>query len=150
MKNNNFKGMDLLKKLLAIDPEKRISAKEALNHPWFDSFKDSTPLKNKVKDNGKQLSKPGFFPFGKSLLRKKSEEFDSNSERKIDFQEASIQISVRDNETFDKVKILNSCLNDSEKSPKKSPGKSPVKSPKKCRFFDSKTQNKEQTMDSVK
>lgn len=145
-----IKGFDLLKKLLAIYPEQRISAKEALNHPWFGSFRDFTPLKNNVKDQEKQLSKPSFFTFGKSHLRKKSEEIDSNSERKINFQEASIQISARDNDSLDKAKILNSCFNDSEKSPKKSPGKSPLKSPKKCRFFDSKTQNKVQTMDSVK
>ena len=28
-------GLDLLNKMLTYDPEKRISAKEALNHPWF-------------------------------------------------------------------------------------------------------------------
>ena len=142
-----IKGLDLLKKLLSIYPENRVSAKEALKHPWFGSFKDFTPPKNKVKEQEKQITKTGFFTFGKSPLKKKSEEFDSNSERKINFQEASIQISARDNDSLDKAKILNSCLNDNGKSPKKSP----LKSPKKCRFFDSKTQNKEQTtMDSVK
>ena len=30
--------LDLLSKLLEIDPEKRISAKDALNHPFFDSL----------------------------------------------------------------------------------------------------------------
>lgn len=28
-------GLDLLQKLLAYDPEARISAAEALQHPWF-------------------------------------------------------------------------------------------------------------------
>lgn len=32
-------GMDLLKKLLAMDPKKRISAKEALEHNFFKDFK---------------------------------------------------------------------------------------------------------------
>jgi len=29
------KGVDLLSKLMALDPEKRISAKAALEHEWF-------------------------------------------------------------------------------------------------------------------
>ena len=33
--NNN--ALDLLNKLLEIDPEKRIKAKEAMNHPYFKS-----------------------------------------------------------------------------------------------------------------
>jgi serine/threonine protein kinase len=28
-------GIELIKRLLAMDPEKRISAEEALNHKWF-------------------------------------------------------------------------------------------------------------------
>lgn len=136
---------------MIIDPEKRLSAREALSHPWFASYRDFPPLQNKLKEKEKQLSKTGFFAFGKSHLNKKSEEFDSKSERKINlnFQEASNQISAREN-SFEKAKNLNSCFIESEKSPKKSPAKSPAKSPKKCRFFDSKTHNKEQTMDSVK
>eukprot|EP00245_Coleochaete_scutata_P009910 TRINITY_DN336_c0_g1_i1.p1 TRINITY_DN336_c0_g1~~TRINITY_DN336_c0_g1_i1.p1 ORF type:complete len:304 (-),score=62.39 TRINITY_DN336_c0_g1_i1:516-1427(-) len=34
----NDKGIDLLAKMLQYDPSKRISAKEALNHPYFDSL----------------------------------------------------------------------------------------------------------------
>ena len=33
----NENALDLLKKLLEIDPEKRINAKNALNHPYFKS-----------------------------------------------------------------------------------------------------------------
>lgn len=35
--NESPEAMDLLEKLLALDPKKRILAKEALKHPWFDS-----------------------------------------------------------------------------------------------------------------
>lgn len=31
-------GLDLLQKMLTYDPDKRISAKDALNHPWFKEF----------------------------------------------------------------------------------------------------------------
>eukprot|EP00245_Coleochaete_scutata_P009911 TRINITY_DN336_c0_g1_i2.p1 TRINITY_DN336_c0_g1~~TRINITY_DN336_c0_g1_i2.p1 ORF type:complete len:304 (-),score=63.48 TRINITY_DN336_c0_g1_i2:966-1877(-) len=34
----NDKGIDLLAKMLQYDPSKRISAKEALNHPYFDGL----------------------------------------------------------------------------------------------------------------
>ena len=40
---------DLIKKLLVMDPKKRISAQEALNHPWFKE-KKSRELFNKIKD----------------------------------------------------------------------------------------------------
>lgn len=30
-------AIDLLEKLLCLDPSKRIMAKEALSHPWFNS-----------------------------------------------------------------------------------------------------------------
>mmetsp|Transcript_12413 Transcript_12413/g.21213 ORF Transcript_12413/g.21213 Transcript_12413/m.21213 type:complete len:307 (-) Transcript_12413:114-1034(-) len=33
-------GCDLLLKMLALDPAKRISANEALRHPWFDDIRD--------------------------------------------------------------------------------------------------------------
>ena len=39
-------GFDLLNKLLTYDPSKRISAQDALNHPWFDEY---PPPKDKVK-----------------------------------------------------------------------------------------------------
>ena len=35
-------GISLLKKLLNKNPNDRISAKEALNDPWFDKFKISS------------------------------------------------------------------------------------------------------------
>jgi len=31
-------GLDLLEKMLSLDPSKRISAKKALKHPYFDDF----------------------------------------------------------------------------------------------------------------
>ena len=42
-------GKDLIKKLLVKDPKKRISASDALNHPWFKENK-SKELFNKIKD----------------------------------------------------------------------------------------------------
>ena len=42
-------GKDLIKKLLVKDPKKRISASEALNHPWFKENK-SKELFNRIKD----------------------------------------------------------------------------------------------------
>lgn len=40
-------AVDLLDKMLTLNPEKRISAKEALNHPWIRSLEHTTvqPLK---------------------------------------------------------------------------------------------------------
>ena len=40
---------DLIKKLLVMDPRSRISAQEALNHPWFKE-KKSRELYNRIKD----------------------------------------------------------------------------------------------------
>ncbi|CAG9322787.1 unnamed protein product [Blepharisma stoltei] len=37
-------GKDLIKKLLSVNPSKRISAKKALNHEWFHIFADNNPL----------------------------------------------------------------------------------------------------------
>ena len=42
-------GIDLINKLLTIDVDKRISAEEALNHPWFKENK-SKQLFNNIKD----------------------------------------------------------------------------------------------------
>ena len=42
-------GKDLIKKLLVKDPKKRISASDALNHPWFKENK-SKELFNRIKD----------------------------------------------------------------------------------------------------
>ena len=42
-------GKDLIKKLLIMDPHKRISAQEALQHPWFKENK-SRDLYNRIKD----------------------------------------------------------------------------------------------------
>eukprot|EP01121_Diplochlamys_sp_Union-15-3_P012689 TRINITY_DN3839_c0_g2_i1.p1 TRINITY_DN3839_c0_g2~~TRINITY_DN3839_c0_g2_i1.p1 ORF type:complete len:105 (-),score=22.82 TRINITY_DN3839_c0_g2_i1:6-320(-) len=39
--NLNDQGYDLLEKLLTYDPQKRISAKNALKHPYFEGFKIS-------------------------------------------------------------------------------------------------------------
>ena len=41
--------LDLIKKLLIMDPKKRITAQEALNHPWFKDNK-SKELFNQIKD----------------------------------------------------------------------------------------------------
>ena len=35
------KGFNLLKRMLELNPEKRISASEALSHPWF--YEDPKP-----------------------------------------------------------------------------------------------------------
>jgi len=35
--------MDLIKKMLVVNPENRISAEEALKHPWFNK-KESPPV----------------------------------------------------------------------------------------------------------
>ena len=42
-------GKDLINKLLIMDPQKRISAQEALSHPWFKENK-SKELYNRIKD----------------------------------------------------------------------------------------------------
>ncbi len=42
-------AIDLIKKLLTIDPNKRLSAEEALKHPWFAEFK-SQDLYNRICD----------------------------------------------------------------------------------------------------
>ena len=42
-------SLDLIQKLLTMDPSQRISAEEALNHPWFKEFK-SQELYNRITD----------------------------------------------------------------------------------------------------
>lgn len=45
-RNLDENGLDLLEKLLVYNPAKRISAKQALNHPYFDDLnKDTLPAK---------------------------------------------------------------------------------------------------------
>jgi len=34
-KKRSYELQDLIEKMLEVDPEKRISAQEALEHPWF-------------------------------------------------------------------------------------------------------------------
>ncbi|CAG9327719.1 unnamed protein product [Blepharisma stoltei] len=40
----SLEGKDLIGKLLSVNPSKRISAKKALNHPWFRTMTNSDPL----------------------------------------------------------------------------------------------------------
>jgi len=42
-------SIDLIKRLLTMDPEQRISAEQALNHPWFREFK-SQEIYNRIND----------------------------------------------------------------------------------------------------
>ena len=39
LKNVNESAIDLLKKMLTFEPSKRISAKEAINHPFLADFR---------------------------------------------------------------------------------------------------------------
>ena len=43
-------SIDLIKRLLTMDPEQRISAEQALNHPWFKEFK-SQEIYNRINNN---------------------------------------------------------------------------------------------------
>ena len=45
----SLSGKDLIKKLLVMNPNKRISAQDALNHPWFKE-NNSRELYNRIKD----------------------------------------------------------------------------------------------------
>ena len=36
------RGLDLLSRMLRLDPSERIGAAEALEHPWFDEFPRAT------------------------------------------------------------------------------------------------------------
>ena len=42
-------SLDLIQRLLTMDPDQRISAEQALNHPWFKEFK-SQELYNRIND----------------------------------------------------------------------------------------------------
>jgi len=56
-------GLDLLQSLLSYDPEKRISAKDAMSHPWFledpcdKSMPSFTPLNEISRDELKKNRK---------------------------------------------------------------------------------------------
>lgn len=45
------KGKDLIKKLLEIDPVKRLSAREAMEHPWFKSLENNKQMKDISNNN---------------------------------------------------------------------------------------------------
>lgn len=45
LKNMDDKGIDLLRKMLVYDPKKRINARDALKHPYFDDVKLEVDLK---------------------------------------------------------------------------------------------------------
>jgi len=52
--NISDEGKDLIKKLLVIEPKNRLSAQEALVHPWFDKFCPTITLRhnaNKYAEN---------------------------------------------------------------------------------------------------
>jgi non-specific serine/threonine protein kinase len=40
-------GIDLLQRMLQFDPSKRISAQQAMNHPWFKDLKEKMAMKKK-------------------------------------------------------------------------------------------------------
>lgn len=42
------KGIDLLKKILVLDPSKRITAAQALKHPYFDSVRPRRSQKEEL------------------------------------------------------------------------------------------------------
>jgi serine/threonine protein kinase len=42
-------GKDLVKKLMTLDPKSRITAKDALDHPWFNRFCPAITLKHHLK-----------------------------------------------------------------------------------------------------
>lgn len=50
-KNVSNEAKDLVKKLLVVDPQKRLSVEEALEHPWL---KD-----DRMRQNANQLMNPG-------------------------------------------------------------------------------------------
>ena len=55
-------ALDLIRKLLIMDKDKRISAQEALNHPWFKEQK-AKELYNQIKDENVIKKLLSIFPF---------------------------------------------------------------------------------------
>jgi len=44
--NLNDRGLDLLENMLIYDPAGRISAKQSVNHPYFDDYPNLQPRSN--------------------------------------------------------------------------------------------------------
>ena len=86
-------GKDLIRKLLVMDPKKRISAQEALNHPWFKE-KKSRELYNRIKDEA-TLTK---------MINKLRKQLD----------EAKSTIVQKDLELKQKNKIIEDCSRDND------------------------------------
>jgi cyclin-dependent kinase len=42
--NMDERGIDLLQKMVELEPSKRISAKEALDHPYFEDYREADYL----------------------------------------------------------------------------------------------------------
>lgn len=51
----NESGYDLLLKLLTLDPSRRLSASDALNHPWFKELPLPTPVENMPRFQSKHV-----------------------------------------------------------------------------------------------
>ena len=47
--NVSEEGKDLVRKLMMLDPKKRISAQDALDHPWFDKYCPAITLRHNVR-----------------------------------------------------------------------------------------------------